>query len=98
MMVELRSVPGCPNLPTTREVLRDCLREAGVPEAFAERVGAYRSPSVLVDGVDVTGAEPDAPAACVLRPPTADEIRRALRKALAGDGSDAPGAGRRAGH
>jgi hypothetical protein len=94
MIVELRSVPGCPNLPATREVLRRCLRDVGLPEAYAELVGAYRSPSVLVDGIDVTGADPRAPAACVLRPPTAEEIGRALRQALRAGPAGAPGPGR----
>lgn len=49
------------------------------------RVGDCRSPSVLIDGRDVTGVDPDAPAACVLQPPTAEQIRAALR-AAAGDG------------
>jgi hypothetical protein len=44
---------------------------------------------VLIDGRDVTGADPHGPAACVLRPPTADQIRAAL-KAAAG-GPDGPG-------
>jgi len=36
---------------------------------------------VLVDGRDVTHADPHAPAACVLRPPTVEQIRAALREA-----------------
>jgi hypothetical protein len=36
---------------------------------------------VLVGGRDVTGADPNAPAACVLRPPTVEQIRAALREA-----------------
>jgi hypothetical protein len=80
-MVELRTVPDCPNLDATRNLLRACLSEAGLQVAVAERIGEYRSPSVLIDGKDVTGADPDGPAACVLRPPTADQIRAALRAA-----------------
>ncbi|WP_432825993.1 hypothetical protein [Dactylosporangium sp. CA-092794] len=49
-----------------------------------ERIGAYPSPSVLIDGVDVTGADPHGPAACVLRPPTAEQIRTALAAAPTG--------------
>lgn len=43
-----------------------------------ERVGDYRSPSIVVNGSDVTGADPDSPAACVLQLPTAAQIRVAL--------------------
>jgi hypothetical protein len=80
MLVELRAVPDCPNLAGTRELLRACLAEAGIDIAIVERIGDFPSPSVLIDGRDVTGADPDGPAACVLRPPTADQIRAALRE------------------
>lgn len=78
--VELRAVPDCPNLDAARELLRACLGEAGLPDEFVERIGAYPSPSVLVDGVDVTGADPDGAACCVLRLPTRNEILAALRR------------------
>ncbi len=82
VIVQLRAVPDCPNLPATRELLRDCLAELGLPPNVTEIVGDYPSPSVLVDGIDVTGAATDAPAACVLAPPTGDQIRTALLAAL----------------
>jgi hypothetical protein len=79
MRVELRAVPGCPNLDAARDLLRACLAEAGLPGAFVERIGDYPSPSVVVDGADVTGADPHGPACCVLRLPTRSEILAALR-------------------
>lgn len=82
VIVELRAVPDCPNLPATRELLRACLAELGLPRNVTEMIGDYSSPSILVDGVDVTGGATDAPAACVLVPPTADQIRTALLRAL----------------
>ena len=79
VIVELRAVPDCPNLAATRDVLHGCVVEAGLPlSVVVERIGEFASPSVLVDGVDVTGADPDGPAACVLAPPTAPQIRAAL--------------------
>lgn len=79
VIVELRAVPDCPNLGATRAVLWACVAEAGLPlSVIVERVGDFPSPSVLVDGVDVTGADPYGPAACVLAPPTSDQIRTAL--------------------
>jgi hypothetical protein len=57
--------------------------EAGFSPMMIERLGDFPSPSVLVDGVDVTGADPHASPMCVLRPPTADQIRTALQRALA---------------
>jgi hypothetical protein len=81
MIVELRSVPDCPNLGATRSTLVACLAEAGVTVPVIERVGDYRSPSVLINGIDVTGADPSGPPACVLQPPTAAQIRAALNSA-----------------
>lgn len=83
VIVELRAVPDCPNLASTRDVLHACLAEAGLPLVVVERIGAYPSPSVLVDGRDVTGADPAESGACVLRPPTGEQIRAALREAMA---------------
>jgi hypothetical protein len=81
VIVELRAVPDCPNLAQTRDVLLACLAEAGLAPTVIERTGDFRSPSVLIDGRDVTGADPGAAAACVLHPPTADQIRAALSAA-----------------
>ena len=96
MIVELRAVPDCPNLAATRDLLHACLAEAGLALDVIERIGEYPSPSVLIDGRDVTGADPHGPAACVLSPPTAEQIRTALRAAVAGTagaGRDVTGAG-----
>jgi hypothetical protein len=82
VIVQLHAVPDCPNLPATRELLRACLTELGLPVTVTELIGDYPSPSVLVDGVDVTGAATDAPAACVLAPPSADQIRTALLRVM----------------
>jgi hypothetical protein len=81
--VELRAVRDCPNLSATRDLLSTCLAEAGIEVAIVERIGEYPSPSVLIDGRDVTGADANGPAACVLRPPTRDQIRAALQAARA---------------
>jgi hypothetical protein len=86
VVVELRAVPDCPNLAVTRDLLAACLVEAGLPPAMIERLGDFPSPSVLIDGVDVTGTDPHGPPMCVLRPPTTDQIRAALQRALAGQG------------
>lgn len=81
VIVELRAVPDCPNLAATRQLLAKCLAEAGLSQTVIERIGDFPSPSVLIDGADVTGADPQGPAACVLAPPTAAQIRTALRRA-----------------
>ena len=81
VIVELRAVPDCPNLEATRSLLHACLAEAGLTVQVIERIGDYPSPSILIDGIDVTGADPDGPPSCVLLPPTAGQIRAALHSA-----------------
>jgi hypothetical protein len=83
VIVELRAVPDCPNLPATRQLLHEILADRAVAWTLIEREGDYPSPSVLIDGADVTGAERHGPAACVLHPPTAAQIRAALDLAAA---------------
>jgi hypothetical protein len=81
MLVELRAVPDCPNLEAARRLLRACLVDAGLAVRVVERIGDYPSPSILIEGQDVTGADPDGPPACVLTLPTAVQIRAALHNA-----------------
>jgi hypothetical protein len=81
-MVELRSVPDCPNLEPVRAAVYACLAELGLPPDVIEAVGEFPSPSVLVDGVDVMQAGGAGSAACRLDLPTTDDIRAALRKAM----------------
>jgi hypothetical protein len=45
VIVELRAVPGCPNLNATRAVLQACLAEAGLSVAVVERIGDLPNPS-----------------------------------------------------
>jgi hypothetical protein len=45
VIVELRAVPGCPNLDATRAVLQACLAEAGLSVAVVERIGDLPNPS-----------------------------------------------------
>ncbi|MGR8010370.1 alkylmercury lyase family protein [Streptomyces hypolithicus] len=84
MIVELLSVPDCPNLAPTRDLLRACLAELGLPLTVVEKVGDHPSPSVLVDGVDVMRASAGEAQSCRLDVPTAEAIRAALRHAVIG--------------
>jgi protein-tyrosine-phosphatase len=78
--VELRSHQGCPLVERTRSLLRECLAEAGLSTPVIETVGAYPSPTVLVDGRDVMGDPGVAPgiAACRVDAPTRDRLLAAL--------------------
>ena len=82
VIVELRSVPDCPNLEPVREALSEALADLGCLATVVERVGDYPSPSVLINDVDVMGAATRDAAACRLDVPTADNIRDALAEAM----------------
>lgn len=83
MLIELLRAPDCPNATPVRAVLDECLAELGIVAPVNERVGAYASPSVLVDGVDVVARPPgghERPC-CRLDLPDRDQLRTALRRA-----------------
>jgi hypothetical protein len=81
MLVELRSVPNCPNLAPVRVALYASLAELGLPPEATQVVGDCPSPSVLVDGVDVMGgAAGHGSAACRLDLPTAGTSARPCRR------------------
>ena len=68
--IDLVYFEGCPNVERARENMRAALREAGLQTDWAEwdlsskatpeRYRRHGSPTVLVDGEDVTGGAADA--------------------------------------
>lgn len=81
--VELLHGPDCPNLAAVREIVHASLARAGVAATVEETEGAFPSPTLLVDGVDVTGLPVGDSSACRLDLPTEREIVAALAKASA---------------
>jgi hypothetical protein len=80
--VELLTAPGCPHAGAARALVAECLAETGIAATVVERVGRYRSPTVLVDGADVMGAAgPAAGDACRLDLPTRARVLAALARA-----------------
>lgn len=77
-IVELVAFDGCPNRDRARANLRAALAEAGLPSVWHEldasgpnvpdRARSWGSPTILVDGVDVSGASapPGGRASCRL--------------------------------
>ena len=75
-VVELLHFPGCPHVPAARAQLRRALLAADLPPAWTEvdlaadrvpeHARGHGSPTVLVDGRDVTGVAPGAGNACRL--------------------------------
>ncbi len=94
MLVELRSVPDCPNLAPVRQALHDALTDLGLPTtAVVETVGDYPTPTLLVNGVDVMGGPGTGPAGCRLDLPTRKQIHTALQHALNIETATTPAAG-----
>lgn len=90
MKIELIYFDGCPNVDQARANVRSALDVAGVGTEPSEweqgdpaappYVREYASPTVLVDGLDVTGAGAGVAAACrVDGAPSVEAIRAALR-------------------
>jgi len=94
--VELLFFPDCPNVPAAREQLRRAFEAIGAPPRWTEvdvssdgaplHTRGYGSPSILVDGKDVTGAAPGGGSSCriyagsdVRGVPPLDSIVAALR-------------------
>lgn len=85
--IELLSAPGCPNVEPTRSLLTSCLTELGLGDvALIERVGSFRSPTVLVNGVDVMSSTAGPPVgdACRLDLPDRRRVLAAIRATSAG--------------
>jgi hypothetical protein len=77
--IELLYVPGCPLRDRVRAALYECLAETGVRAVIEEREGAYPSPTLLIDGLDVITANPPVgPLRCRLDLPTREQIHAAL--------------------
>jgi hypothetical protein len=78
--VELRWVPGCPNVDRVRRELLVVLAELDLTLEVEELVGDYPSPTVVVDGLDVVTHEPPRPGpSCRLDLPTHAQLIEALR-------------------
>jgi len=104
--VELLYFPDCPNVPAAREQLRRAFAAIGAPPAWAEvdvssddaplHARGYGSPSILVDGKEVTGAAPGGGSSCRIY--SGSDVRgvpplEAIVAALRASPSSAPSSG-----
>lgn len=72
--VEIVWEEGCPNVDAARDVVREALRRAELPEQWREwdrgdaetpvEIRGYGSPTILVDRVDVADTEPAGASCC----------------------------------
>jgi hypothetical protein len=76
--VQLLHVPDCPLVDGVRASLRSCLAKASVEASIEEIEGSYPSPTLLIEGIDVTGHRPAPGASCRLDLPTEEQILAAL--------------------
>jgi hypothetical protein len=78
--IQILYVAGCPLVAGVRETVRRSLARAGVRAVVEERVGDYPSPTLLIDGRDVTGRPQrrEARGACRLDLPTERQVLAAL--------------------
>ncbi|MBO0836585.1 MAG: hypothetical protein J2P28_13905 [Actinobacteria bacterium] len=76
--IQILHVPDCANVDRVRETVRRAIGRARIPAEVEELVGAYPSPTLLIDGVDVTGRAPETSTCCRLDLPTEEQVLAAL--------------------
>jgi hypothetical protein len=85
--IEILHVPDCPLVGRVRETVRLALARVKLQADVVERIGAYPSPTLLVDGRDVTGRpqaqDQDGDSACRLDLPTEQQVLAALERLTA---------------
>ncbi|MGH9206928.1 MAG: hypothetical protein ACRD1G_10275 [Acidimicrobiales bacterium] len=74
VFVQLLHVPDCPLVDTVRDLLRRCILRSGLNVTMEDLEGPYPSPTLLVNGVDVTGRPIAKGPSCRLDLPTEEEI------------------------
>ncbi len=79
--VQILHVADCALLGQARALVETALYRSGLSVVVEEIEGPYPSPSVLINGTDVSGREPTEGPACRLDLPTEEQILAALNKA-----------------
>ncbi len=71
-------IPDCPNVEPLRTEVKKALASVGVSAVIEEVEGPYPSPTLLINGIEVTGQPLDAGPACRLDLPTIQQIVSAI--------------------
>jgi hypothetical protein len=74
-------VPGCPLVSQLRADVEIALASAGARAVIEEIEGSYPSPTLLINGIDVTGRAPSTDPGCRLDLPAREQIMAAIRAA-----------------
>lgn len=80
--IQILSVPDCPLVGRVRQLVEQALARINVQAEMVERVGEYSSPTLLIDGRDVTGRPWSPGSACRLDPPTEQQVLAALERVV----------------
>ncbi|MGH2719100.1 MAG: alkylmercury lyase [Actinomycetota bacterium] len=83
IQVQIVRVPDCPLVERLRAFLDRCLSRTGMTAIVEEIEGPYPSPTLLINGADVTGRPRGFEASCRLDLPTQHQILAALTQAVA---------------
>ncbi len=75
-------------MDAARRLLAECLAELHLDVTVEEKEGAYPSPTIMVNGVDVMGAPASRAAACRLDVPAKRRLLAALRNSLMESGTN----------
>lgn len=76
--IQILQVPDCPLVGRLRELVQQALARIEVPVEVEDRIGDYPSPTLLIDGRDVTGRPSGGASACRLDLPTEQQVLAAL--------------------
>lgn len=79
--IQLLHVRDCPNVDELRLRVQDIVFRLGASATLEEIEGLYPSPTLTVNGVDVTGSSAGTDPSCRLDLPSEEQIRTALIRA-----------------
>ena len=76
--IQILRLPDCPLAGRLRSLVKWCVARTGVNATVEEVQGPYPSPTLLINGADVTGRRAGAAPSCRLDIPGAGQILAAL--------------------
>jgi hypothetical protein len=77
--IQILRLPDCPQAGRLRSLVEWCLARSGVNATVEEVVGPHPSPTLLINGADVTGRRAGFAPSCRLDVPGEGQILAALR-------------------
>jgi hypothetical protein len=83
LRVSILHVPDCALIDRVREEVEVALERVGATAIMEETEGEYRSPTLLIDGVELDGYRLESEPACRIKLPNSDEVTAAILAALA---------------